>query len=302
MATTTETAVVQVLGASLLFGTTGTAQALGPANSTALGVGAARLAIGAVALVVLLPLLGTRRRDLLRLWRSPVTVVTGLCTAAYQICFFAGVRSAGVAVGTLVTIGSGPVFAGLLAAVLLGERPARAWVVATVVCLGGLGLLTVAGEGHSPVPLTGLLLALASGLGYAAYTVGAKSLMSAGNDSSLVMTATFAMGALVLVPVLLSQPLRWLGTGRGLGLAVYLGLATIALAYVLFGRGLSVMPAGPVTTLALTEPLVATLLGVTVLDERLSVWGVVGAALVLGGVVLQGAVASRRPALMASTG
>ena len=45
-------------------------------------------------------------------------LLAGLMTATYQVLFFGGVHLAGVALGTLVTIGSGPVFTGLLAAAL----------------------------------------------------------------------------------------------------------------------------------------------------------------------------------------
>jgi drug/metabolite transporter, DME family len=109
-----------------------------------------------------------------------------------------------------------------------------------------------------------------------------------------VMGAAFGLGGLLLVPVLLLQPLAWLATPSGLGLALYLGLVTTTLAYVLFGRGLAVLPAGPVTTLVLAEPLVATALGTTVLGERLAVAGAVGAGLVLTGLVVQGLGATRR--------
>ena len=53
------------------------------------------------------------------------------------------------------------------------------------------------------------------------------------------------------------------------------------------------LPAGPVTTLVLAEPLVATALGVGVLDERLPPLGLAGAGLVLAGLLLQGVLASR---------
>jgi len=71
-------------------------------------------------------------------------------------------------------------------------------------------------------------------------------------------------------------------------LALYLGLVTTTLAYLLFVRGLAFLPAGPVTTLMLAEPVVATTLGIVVLDERLSAIGGIGAALVLVGLMVQG--------------
>ena len=286
-------AVLAVLAAATLFGTTGTAQALGPSGSTPLGVGAVRIAIGGAGLLAVLPLLGGRRRDAVSLWRTRWGVLAGLTTALYQVCFFGGVSRAGVALGTLVTIGSGPVFTGLLSWVLLRERPRASWVLATSVCVHGLALLVGSGATSPGVDPVGLLLAVVSGFGYAVYTVAAKRLMNDGHRSDEVMTAAFGLGGVVLVPVLLTEPLGWVATPSGLVMALWLGLATITVAYVLFGRGLRHLPAGPVTTLVLAEPVVATLLGVVVLGEALAPLGWVGAAFVLAGLALQGVVSAR---------
>lgn len=281
-------AVAAVVLAAALFGTTGTAQALGPSSTTPLGVGAARLVVGGLALLAVLPALGARRAEAVALWRTPTGLVAGLSTALYQVCFFAGVQRAGVAVGTLVAIGSGPVLTGFLARGLLGERPGRAWLVATSLCLVGLPLLVLGGEASTRVDTLGVVLALLAGLSYAAYTVLAKQQLDAGHAPSAVMAAAFGLGGLLSVPVLASQPLGWVTEGDGLVLALYLGLVTTTLAYLLFVRGLAVLPAGPVTTLMLAEPVVAMTLGVVVLDERLTALGVVGAALVLVGLLVQG--------------
>jgi DME family drug/metabolite transporter len=192
-----------------------------------------------------------------------------------------------------VTIGSGPVLTGILSWLLLRERPTGSWSVATAVCVVGLALLVGSGSAQAEVDPVGLLLALASGFGYAVYTVAAKRLMNQGHRSDEVMAAAFGLGGLLLIPVLLTQPLAWVTSWSGLALALWLGLVTTTLAYVLFGRGLRHLPAGPVTTLVLAEPVVATALGVVVLGERLSVLGWVGAALVLAGLVLQGVVSAR---------
>lgn len=290
--TSTQAAVAAVLLAALLFGTTGTAQALGPDTTTPLGVGAARLLVGGLALLAVLPMLGARPARALSLWRRPAGLVAGVGTALYQVCFFAGVERAGVALGTLITIGSGPVFAGLLAWGVLADRPTRPWVVATGLCLGGLALLSWDGL-TAGAPL-GLLLALLSGFAYATYTVAAKQLLHDGRaGSSEVMASAFGLGGLLLVPVLLLSPRGWLGQPSGWVLALYLGLVTTTVAYVAFGRGLAVLPAGPVTTLVLAEPLVATVLGVALLGESIAAAGVAGAALVLAGLLLQGIAATR---------
>ncbi|HVM27729.1 MAG TPA: EamA family transporter [Mycobacteriales bacterium] len=293
-------AVGAVLLAAVLFGTTGTAQALGPDATTPLGVGAVRLLVGGLALLAVLPLLGHRVRDAVALWRTPAGLGAGAFTALYQVSFFAGVERAGVALGTLAAIGSGPVLAGLLARFLLGERPGRAWAAATALCLVGLTLLVLEG-GSGDADVVGVLLALIAGLGYAAYTVLAKSMMGRGAASAPVMAAAFGLGGLLLAPVLLLQPTAWLATPGGLVTALYLGLVTTTLAYVLFGRGLAVLPAGPVTTLVLAEPVVATALGTTVLGERLGLAGALGAGLVLVGLLVQGRGSSRRRPVASSS-
>lgn len=286
--------MLQVLAAAVLFGTTGTAQALGPAGTTPLGVGAVRLVIGGAGLVAVLPRVGGDRRKSLRLLRTGWGLLAGVMTACYQVFFFAGVARAGVAVGTLVTIGSGPVFSGLLSWLLLRERPGRAFVLATALAVLGLGLLTLDGADGSAVDTAGVALALSSGVAYALYTVAAKRLLTDGHHSADVMTAAFGLGAVVLLPVLLTQPLAWLGTPDGVAMALWLGLATTTLAYVLFGRGLVHLTVGPVTTLVLAEPVVATLLGVVVLGEQLGPGGWVGCALVVLGLLVQGTDSGRR--------
>jgi drug/metabolite transporter, DME family len=287
--------VLQVLAAATLFGTTGTAAAFAPAAATPVGIGAARLVIGGAALLAALPLLGGRYAGVAALWRTPWAVAAGAMTAAYQLAFFAGVELAGVALATLITIGSGPVLVGLLSLALLGERPARAWWLATATCVIGIGLLNAEGAGRPAVDPFGLLLALGAGLAYALYTVGAKRLLADGAPSAEVMAAAFGLGAVLMVPVLLASGLAWLASVDGVAVALWLGLATTTLAYVLFGRGLRWLEAAPTATLVLAEPLVATALGVALLGETMGMLGWLGALLVGLGIAWQAAQAARAP-------
>jgi len=87
--------------------------------------------------------------------------------------------------------------------------------------------------------------------------------------------------------------MAWLVTPGGAALAVYLGVATMAIANVVLARGIHGLPPGPTATLMLTDPVVATLLGVVVLGEALGPVPALGVALVLAGLVLQGIVVAR---------
>jgi len=287
-ATAQRRAVLDVLGAAVLFGTTGTSASRAPAAASPDSIGSARLVVGGIALFGALPLLGGDRRRAAALWRTRWGIAAGATTAIYQLAFFAGVARAGVALATLVTIGAGPVLVGLLSWLLLRERPTRSWWTSTAICLAGLALLALDGAERPDVDLGGLAFSLISSSGYALYTVAAKHLLNDGHLASEVMASAFGLGGVALLPVLVATGPSWLASIDGLAVALWLGLATTMVAYVLFGRGLRHLPAGPVATLVLAEPLVATLLGVGLLGERPGAIGWLGAALVAVGLLAQG--------------
>jgi len=275
---------LQVLLAAVLFGTTGTAQALGPDSSTPLTVGAVRILIGGALLAaVALATGGWQGR-----WPLRLVALAGVGVAVYQLAFFEAVARTGVGVGAVVAIGSGPVFAGILERAALGSWPPRRWLAATATAVTGVAVLTLTSGNGNAIAVDGIALALVSGLGYATYTVVAKLILRHGHTPFAVMGASFGLGAVLLLPVLLVGETAWLHTPEGIALAVYLGVLPTAVAYLLFARGLQRLSAAEVTTLVLAEPIVALFLGVVVLDERLGAGGVVGSALVLAGLAMLG--------------
>lgn len=273
---------VQVLLAAVLFGTTGTAQALGPADVPPSAVGAARIAVGG-SLLAALALAGGGFRGH---WPLRLVLPAGLAVAAYQVAFFEAVARTGVGVGAVVAIGSGPVLAGLLERLLDGVWPGRAWALATALATAGVSVLTLASTGDAALSAFGLGLALASGASYASYTVLAKRLLRLGHGPVAVMGASFGTGAILLAPVLVLAGTAWLRSPGGLALAAYLGIVPTALAYVLFARGLRRLAAAEVTTIVLAEPLTAAALGTFLLGERVGPTGTAGAALVLAGLAV----------------
>ncbi|MEV4551177.1 DMT family transporter [Nonomuraea wenchangensis] len=265
---------IAVVAAAVLWGTAGTAGLLVSADSVALA--AARLVVGGAALALMA---GSGIRRVL----SPGLLLGAVAVAAYQLCFFAAVARTGVAIGTVVAIGSGPVFTGLLSWLLHRRRPSRRWAMATAAAICGCAALIVgggvsAGGSTSGQVVSGVLFALLGGLLYAFYAVMAARAIGDGGESNAVMGVMFGGAALIMLPVLVVNG----GVGwepRGLVAVLYLGLGTTALSYFLYGRGLRTTPVATAATLALAEPAVAALLGVVVLGERLAPVSVAGLVL-----------------------
>jgi DME family drug/metabolite transporter len=287
----------QILLAAVLFGTTGTAQAVGP-DLDPLAVGASRIAVGGALLGLVALLAAGTGRFRLRTGGGPRAVLlAGACVAVYQATFFAAVDETGVAVGTVVAIGSGPAFAGLFARAFTGERLTVRWAAATGLACAGVVLLVLGGGAGGSVSAPGVGLALVSGAGYAGYAVASKRMLDAGGAPESVMASVFGVGALLMLPLLAIVPAEGLATPGGLALVLYLGAIPTALAYVLFARGLERIGASETATLTLAEPLTAAALGVIALGERPGLAAAAGAALVMGGLAVLALRPERREAV-----
>jgi drug/metabolite transporter, DME family len=280
--------VLFILAAAVLWGTTGTAQALAPDGARPLAIGALRLLVGAVALMTFT--LARRKisphpslQGSTPLPFRPVFLAAA-CMAAYQVLFFAGVARTGVAVGTIVGIGSSPVLAGILGFITRGERPGRLWGLATLLALAGCTLLALAGNEIQIDPF-GLLLAVGAGAAYATFSLTSKGLLEQ-QPVDRVMATVFGLGAILLLPLLWTQDLSWLRQPVGIGAILHLGLLATALAYTLFGQGLLLTPVATAVSLSLAEPLTAAILGVTLLGERLTLPAGFGIALIFSGLVI----------------
>jgi DME family drug/metabolite transporter len=289
---------LMVLLSALCFGTTGTAQALGPDGIPPVDVGAARILVGGLLLVLVARAVreGAGRRP----WSRGAVALAAVGVAVYQLAFFAAAADTGVAVGAIVALGSAPALTGALEWIVTGRRPDSRWVPATALACAGVALLVLAGGGHTGVSAPGVALAVLAGASYAAYTLAAKRLLGDGHPPERVMATAFGFGAILLLPVLLVGDPGPLTSLDGLALALFLGVVPTALAYVLFARGLRRLSAAETSTLTLAEPLTAGLLGALVLGERLTVLSGLGAGLVLAGLLV---LAVRVPrALPAATG
>lgn len=285
-------AVLAVLVAALCFASTGTAQALADVDASPYAVGLARVLLGGALLALWVRgAAGEGRRPttgaLARVPTALLVAVGALGVLAYQPTFFAGTATNGVAVGTVVALGSAPVVTGLGDALLRRRVPSRRWVVATALALVGVALVGgVVGGGAAGLAGPGVLWSVGAGGSYAVYALTGKELLDRGWSSGRTMGSMFGLAAAVALPLLLVTGPGWLLDLGGLVLVVWLGVVTTTVAYLLFGWGLARLPATTVATLTLAEPLCATLLGVGLLGERLSLLPSLGLLVLAAGLVV----------------
>lgn len=269
-----------------LTGTAGTAAALVPVSGTPAVVGFLRLSIGAVTLLVLSPFFGGRVGALPRLALRPGVWVMAATSATYQALFFAAVERSGIAAAALVTVGCIPVAAGLVGWIALRERPTWVWFVATVIAVTGLALRS-ASDLKSTGDASGLWLALAAGSGIGGYLNAAKVEIRRGGHPLQLPGMAYFLGSLGLLPIIGADliAVRW--TPNAVGLALFLGVITMGLANAFQILGLRGIAPGVAATMMFADPVTATILGVSVMNETLDATAVAGLALVVVGLVMQ---------------
>ncbi|WP_404798568.1 DMT family transporter [Streptomyces pristinaespiralis] len=238
-----------------------------------------------------------RRRRVLRI------VATGVGLTVFQSAYFAAVEVTGLAVGTVVTLGAGPVLIAVGARLTMGERLGRGGILAVAGALAGLGVLVLGGEGAQVRP-SGIALAVLSAAGYAAITLLTRWLgRDGGGGDSLSTTAwAFAIGSVGLLPMAIGEGLlpHTAEVARVLGLLVYVAAVPTALAYALYFAGAAVVRSATVSVIMLLEPVSAAVIAVTLLGERLTPATVAGTLLLLTAVAglaaaeARGAVVRRR--------
>lgn len=278
---------LMVLAAAVLWGTTGTAQSLTPTHLSAYWTGALRLVVASVffAAYGLLTVPRSHWAGDLRQLAWGQVLLAGMCVAGYNLAFFAGVKANGVAIGTAVALGSGPVWAGVLQCLFTRQIPRPPWWLGTLLAVAGGALMVLGGGADHAVSLHGTLLCLAAGLSYAAYAVLNQRLVRAAPPATVTL-CVFVAAALVAVPVALAVSGPFTASASDALLVGYLGIVATGVAYLLFSHALRWVASATAVTLALAEPLVAFGLAVAVLHEQTTPGAWIGLGGVLAGLIV----------------
>lgn len=183
-----------------------------------------------------------------------------------------------------------PIFTGTYASLVARRRPRRAWLLGSAVALvGEVVLIGARGGGGGDATLVGDLIVLAAALVVSAGYVAGAMLPPRGVSSAAATYWGVGLGALVLTPLALglfaadgvpeAGPAAW-------GAVLFLAAVTSIAGYVGWYWALSRGGIQRIATLQFLQPLSGLVLAVLVLGEGVGPGTAIGAAAVIGGVVI----------------
>jgi terminal-alkyne amino-acid exporter len=244
------------------------------------GLAVARLVIASAALAAVAPVLGVRRpraRDL------PLIALCGLAgMTGYQLLLNAGERVVPAGTASLL-VATAPVYASVLAAMFLGERPGRRWWAGSAVALAGTAVIAVSrGLGFGASAVIVLAAAVLQGIFHTAQ----KPLLARYTSFEVTAYAMWA-GTVFVLPWSASLVRAWPHAGvAAIGAAAFLGVAPSALGFVLWGYAMARMDVGQVTTSLYLVPAAAILISLVWLGQVPRPAELGGGAIALAGVAL----------------
>lgn len=223
----------------------------------------------------------------IRLKDCGVFIGTGVVSLAFfNYCYFSAMDELSLSVAATLLY-TAPIFVMLMSAALFAERITPTKLIAVCITFVGCILVTGALTGGR-ITVLGVLYGLGSGIGYALYTIfGVYALRRYRTET--VTLYTFVFAAVSVLP--LCQPIKLYETlcvSPSITVLNSLGIGFFAcfLPYLLYTKGLAGVPAGKASVMATLEPVVATVIGVAVFHENMTLVKLLGILLIISAIVL----------------
>ena len=213
---------------------------------------------------------------------------TGICSLLFfGYCYNRTILLTSLSVAAILLY-TAPAMVTVMSAFLFRERMTRKKIMALLLAFAGCVLVTGVLEGSQTVSALGILTGLGSGFGYALYSIFSRFALERGYHPLTVTFYTFVCTLAGTLPLADWMPVGTFLTqssGNLLYAAAY-GVVTTGLPYILYTSGLQYVENSKASIMATVEPVVATLIGVFILHEKMTVSGAAGVVLVLAALVV----------------
>lgn len=214
-------------------------------------------------------------------------VGSGLGFLGTASCYFYSMQLTSISTA-VVLMYTAPIFVMIYSVTFLGEKFTRRKGISVLCMIVGCALVSgiIGGLKFNTV---GILMGLMAGVSYSAYNIFTKIQMK--NNCNVVTANLYCflfsaiLGFFIATPgdipgcIAINPPVT-------IPLIIGMSICTSILPYFLYSMSLRYIPAGTAASLAVVEPMAATLFSVIIFGEHLTVYSVIGITLILGAVFI----------------
>lgn len=213
---------------------------------------------------------------------------TGVCSIVFfNFCYFRTITLTSLSAAA-VLLYTAPIMVMAMSVVLFKEKLTLRKIIAAVAAFAGCALVTGAADGTLALNGIGILTGLGSAFGYALYTIFGEYALKRGYNSITITLYTFIFASVGVIPFANIPELtsKLSANPEAIGWGAVLAAVVTVLPYLIYTIGLKTVEPGMASVMASVEPVAATLVGIFVFSEPLSVTGIIGIALVIASLAL----------------
>ena len=205
----------------------------------------------------------------------------------FNFCYFKAITLTTLPVAA-VLLYTAPAIVTVLSAILFKEKITKLKVGALALTFVGC-VLTLGFTGSSiDIKLVGILFGLGAGFGYALYSIFSRYAIIRGYHSFTISLYTFLIASIATIPFANMNRIKdfaFDSSGNVLFIIVF-GMVSTVLPYIFYNFGLKGLDNSKASIIASIEPVVASVVGVFIYDEKLVLSQIIGISLVLVSIIM----------------
>ena len=242
------------------------------------------------AMIFLLLIGGIKYRSSLPIKKvrdSGYFIGTGIISIVFfNWCYFKAINEMNISLAVILLYTS-PVFVTILSYLFLKERINKKKIISVIGTIMGCGFIAGIGSGSLDVVTSlGIIVGLGSGFFYALYSIFSKFALKTYRPFTVTFY-TFLFAFIFLLPITqLWNKWELMLTAEAIFYSAGLGLIPTVLAFLLYTSGLEMVESSKAAILSTVEPLVATLLGVLIYYEKLTLIQLFGSLLIVASFMI----------------
>lgn len=281
-------APIFVLLAGILWGMMGIyVRRLNAAGFTTIEIVAVRSVVTALLLFLVLFFYN---REMLKICIRDIWCFAGtgiLSIVFFNYCYFKAITMTSLSVAA-VLLYTAPAIVMILSAVFFHEKITTVKLISLVATFIGCVLVTGLVGSTESLNAAGILVGLGAGLGYALYSIFSRFALERGYHSLTISFYTFVFASIGVLPLADVQKIygACVEDIGMLGFYLVFALVSTVIPYILYTLGLTALENSKASIIASVEPVAATVLGIVLFHEKMTVNIVTGIVLVLGAIVI----------------
>lgn len=279
---------ILILTAGILWGCMGLfVRELNSQGMVSMEIVALRAIVTAVAMFLFLLIF---KRNLLKIKLKDIWCFlgTGICSIVFfNFCYFKAITLTSLSVAA-VLLYTAPAMVMIFSYFLFAEKFTKRKLVSLIMTFIGCVLVTGILTDKGAISPAGILVGLGAGLGYALYSVFSRYALKKGYHTLTIIFYTFLIAAIATFFMADMGQVIKVATKdtSNFMLCLALGILCTVVPYLTYTLGLQYVENSKASIIASVEPVTATLLGVFIFHEKLTVTGVLGMVLVLAAMII----------------